>query len=317
MPVEILYPKTHEEWLDLRRPAVTASIAGCLLGVHPYETAYDLWAIKSGLVETDDLDNAVLRRGRLLEPVIFAMLREERPSWAIEYPLGNRFFLDRDARIGATPDSFATRPDIFGQGTVQGKTIARSDFDRLWVDGDTGDIVLPLWIAVQALVEASLTGCTWAAVAVLIVDQRRLDLEVIDVPLNTRLMDRLRREVREFWRMVDAGEEPPIDWNRDGATVLDVYRDSTPDRRDLAADIDLDNLVGRYVEARQARLMSAKIEDTNRPQIIRAMGPAEAAFTANWHLTARTMTRVGDFGQPIKTRVLRVKPREDSYADRF
>jgi hypothetical protein len=29
------------------------------------------------------------------------------------------------------------------------------------------------------------------------------------------------------------------------------------------------------------------------------------------------MIRVGDFGQPIKTRVLRVKPREDSYADRF
>lgn len=311
MSVEILHPLTHEEWLEFRRPAVTASIAGCLLGVHPYETAYGLWALKSGRVADGDIDNAVLRRGRLLEPVIFAMLREERPDWTVEYPLGNRFFYDRDARIGATPDSFATRPDIFGQGTVQGKTIARSDFESKWIDPETGEIVLPLWIAVQAIVEATLTGCTWAAVAVLIIDQRRLDLEVIDVPLNTRIMHRLRREVREFWRMVDAGEEPPIDWNRDGAAVAEVYRDSMPDRKDLTAIPHLDGTVCAFWDARQDHGAAAKVMEAARPRILHALGAAEAGFTANWNITARTSVRTGPNGLPVKSRSLRITPKEN------
>lgn len=311
MPVEILYPNSHEEWLALRRPAVTASVAGCLLGVHPYETAYGLWALKSGHVSDGDIDNAVLRRGRLLEPVIFAMLREERPDWTVEYPLGNRFFLDREARIGATPDSFATRPDIFGQGTVQGKTIARSDFESKWIDPDTGEVMLPLWIAVQAITEATLTGCAWAAVAVLIIDQRRLDLEVIDVPLNERVMHRLRREVREFWRMVEEGREPPIDWNRDGAAIAEVYRDSMPDRKDLTAVDGLDLIVSNFVRSKEVAGDHVKLLDQMRPRILHALGTAEAGFTTNWNITARTSVRVGTNGQPVKSRSLRITPKEN------
>ncbi|MBN9073981.1 MAG: YqaJ viral recombinase family protein [Rhizobiales bacterium] len=311
MTVEILYPQTHEEWLALRRPAVTASVAGCLLGVHPWDTPFSLWAIKSGRAADSDIDNAVLRRGRLLEPVIFQMLREDRPDWTVEYPLGNRFFLDREARIGATPDSFATRPDVFGQGTVQGKTIARSDFEGKWIDAETGEVVLPLWIAIQAIVEATLTGCTWAAVAVLIIDQRRLDLEVIDVPLNTRVMHRLRREVREFWRMVEAGEEPPIDWNRDGAAVAEVYRDSMPDRKDLTAADGLDDLAGYFVDVRERHAAAGKAIDETRPRILHALGAAEAGFTLNWNITARTSVRTGPTGQPVKSRSLRITPKEN------
>jgi hypothetical protein len=244
------------------------------------------------------------------------MLREERPDWTIHYHRDNAYYRDPDARMGATPDAFAERPDIFGAGIVQVKTVSEDKYRAEWLDEETDEIILPLWIAVQAIQEAELTGAAWATVALMVVG-RGIDMEVIDVPLHEGVRRRLRSSIAEFWALVESGREPDPDWGRDGATVLDVYRDSTPDRRDLAADIDLDNLVGRYVEARQARLMSAKIEDTNRPQIIRAMGQAEAAFTANWHLSARTTTRVGDFGQPIKSRVLRVKPREDSYADRF
>lgn len=315
MTIEIIRPANREAWLAARRPAVTASVAGCLLGVHPYQTAYGLWALKSGLVADIVDDNDVLRRGRLLEPVIFAMLREDYPEWTVDYPLGDLFFHDRAARIGATPDSFATRPDIYGQGTVQGKTVAWSDYERDWLDPDTGEVVLPLWIAVQAIVEASLTGSTWAAVAILIIDQRVLELKVVDIPLEMapRIMARLRAAVVEFWDMVASGREPEPDWLRDADAVLEVYRDSLPDRRDLTNDTVLDDLIGRYVEARETRLMVQKIEDSHRPQIIRVMGKAEAAFTTNWQFTARTSVREDG----TKTRVLRVKPREDFHADRF
>jgi len=310
MPVEIIRPANRQAWLDARRRDVTASQAACLLGVHPYTTAYGLWAEKSGRVAGDDSDNPVLRRGRLLEPVVIEMLREDRPDWTIEYRRDNAYYRMVEDRIGATPDAFATRPDIFGTGTVQVKTVADDKFRREWLDSETGDVVLPLWIAVQAIVEAELTGSTWACVAVMVIG-RGIDLQVVDVPLNTRVMHRLRREVREFWRMVDEGIEPSIDWNRDGAAVAAVYRDSMPDRKDLTAVGDLDAKVTEFMRAKDAARIETIVIERIRPFILHALGSAEAAFTKNWNITARTSVRVGPNGQPVKSRALRVTPKEN------
>lgn len=310
MSVQIIYPADRAAWLEARKQDVTASVAGALLGIHPYQTPYGLWAEKSGRVASDDADNPVLRRGRLLEPVVIEMLREDRPDWTIEYRRDNAYYRHAGDRIGATPDAFATRPDIFGTGTVQVKTVADDRFRREWLDPETGEVVLPLWIAVQAIVEAELTGSTWACVAVMVIG-RGIDLQVVDVPLNTRVMHRLRREVREFWRMVDAGEEPTIDWNRDGAAIAEVYRDSMPDRKDLTADPHLDATVVAFWDARQDHSAATKIMDATRPRILHALGAAEAAFTKNWNISARTSVRVGLNGQPVKSRTLRVTPKEN------
>lgn len=313
MPVQIIYPADRAAWLAARKQDVTASVAGALLGVHPYQTPYGLWAEKSGRVVSDDADNPVLRRGRLLEPVVIEMLREDRPDWTVEYRRDNAYFRDTADRIGATPDAFAARPDIYGNGIVQVKTVAEDKFRREWIDPETGDVVLPLWIAVQAIVEATLTGSTWACVAAMVIG-RGIDLQIIDVPLNTRVMNRLRREVREFWRMVDEGREPSIDWNRDGAAVAEVYRDSMPDRRDLTDADGLDLIVGRFAAARETHRAVSQTIDELRPRILHALGSAEAGFTANWALTARTSVRVGPDGHPVKSRALKITPKENPNA---
>ncbi len=310
MTVQIIRPADRTAWLEARKQDVTASVAGALLGVHPYQTPYGLWAEKSGRVASDDSDNPVLRRGRLLEPVVIEMLREDRPDWQIEYHRDNAYYRMVEDRIGATPDAFATRPDIYGRGIVQVKTVAEDKFRREWLDPDTGDIVLPLWIAVQAIVEATATGATWATVAPMIIG-RGIDLQPVDVPLNTRVMHRLRREVREFWRMVEAGEEPPIDWNRDGAAVAEVYRDSMPDRKDMTADPALDVFATCFVSAREKHSASGKEIDDLRPRILHALGASEAGFTTNWNITARTSVRTGPNGQPVKSRSLRITPKEN------
>lgn len=310
MTVQIILPADRAAWLDARKQDVTASVAGALLGIHPYQTPYGLWAEKSGRVVSDDADNPVLRRGRLLEPVVIEMLREDRPDWSVEYRRDNAYYRHVEDRIGATPDAFATRPDIYGRGIVQVKTVADDKFRREWIDADTGEVVLPLWIAVQAIVEATLTDATWACVAVMVIG-RGIDLQIVDVPLNTRVMHRLRREVAEFWRMVDAGEEPPIDWNRDGAAVAEVYRDSMPDRKDLTSVAGLDEISGRFVDAREAHNVSGKAIDMLRPRILHALGSAEAGFTTNWNITARTSVRTGPIGQPVKSRSLRITPKEN------
>ncbi len=310
MTVQIILPADRAAWLDARKQDVTASVAGALLGVHPYQTPYGLWAEKSGRVASDDADSPVLRRGRLLEPVVIEMLREDRPDWTVEYRRDNAYYRHVEDRIGATPDAFAIRPDIYGRGIVQVKTVADDKFRREWIDADTGEVVLPLWIAVQAIVEATLTESTWACVAIMVIG-RGIDLQIVDVPLNTRVMNRLRREVHEFWRMVEEGREPPIDWNRDGASVAEVYRDSMPDRKDLTAADGLDGMVSNFVSSKKIAGDHVKLIDQLRPRILHALGPAEAGFTANWNITARTSVRTGPNGQPVKSRSLRITPKEN------
>lgn len=316
MGAEIINPADRDEWLALRRKDVTASVAGALLGVHPYTTAYQLWAEKSGRVQPDNADNSVLRRGRLLEPVIFAMLAEDRPEWRIQYPLGNQYHRDPVARIGATPDAFATRPDIFGLGIVQGKTVHESDFREKWVDQETGEVVLPLWIAVQAITEAKLTHADWASVALMVIG-RGIDLHVVDVPLHIGVWGKIKASVEVFWSLVESGLEPEPNWERDGATVAEIYGTSMPERRDLTANGSLDDKVTVYVEARKHAAQLTATVDALRPQILREIGSAELAYTANWNINARSTTRAGDFGLPVKSRILRIKPREGAYAGEF
>ncbi len=307
MHADLILPGDRADWLELRRNFVTASVAGSLLQCHPYTTAYQLWALKTGRVEESSEENDAMRRGRLLEPVAVQMLREERPTWTIDYRADNAFYCERSLRLGATPDAFAYRPDIDGQGIVQFKTSSEEAYRDSWLDPETKEVEVPLWIAVQAIVEARLTGASWAAVAVLVVG-RGIHMEVVDIPLHEQVWTALLASVAEFWRVTDAGEHPPIDWDRDGSAVLDVNRWSEPKRVDLSADPDFEAYATALDEAREQRRALQRREDLCRAQILYAMGNAEIATTGRFEVIAPTQVRADGAVQ----RQIRIKLKDQS-----
>lgn len=315
MPIEVIRPADRDAWLEARSKDVTASVAAAVLKAHPYTTPYKLWADKTGRLEGGDADNDAMKRGRYLEPVGVAMLRDECPDWDITYTADNTYFRDPAERIGATPDAFALRPDRPDRGIVQIKSVAEGAFRDHWIDPDTHEIIPPDWIMVQAIVEAKLTGSSWACVAVVIVTwQGHLKLRVVDVPLHERLWQRLRQAVAEFWELVDSGEAPPPDWEKDGPAVIEVHRYSEPDKRDLTAEPELDALIRRYEKAREQEAAAAKLKETLRPQIIYALGNSEAGFTASFEIRAPTQYREAGVRKASTTRALKIKPREYSHA---
>lgn len=285
MTVRIITPTDRLQWHHARKSFITASVAGALLNVHPYTTAYQLWAEKTDRIVQEDEENAAMRRGRMLEPVAAQMLREERPDWIIDYRADNAFYCDDDIRIGATPDCFAMRPDLRGQGIVQFKTSSEEAFRTGWKDPETGDTEIPLWIAVQAIVEAKLTGAAWASVAVLVVG-RGILMEVIDIPLHDSVWSKLVTAVATFWRVTDSGEHPPIDWDRDGSTVIGVNRHSTAKVVDLSADALFETYVAKLADTRVSRAAMQKLEEGMRAQILYIMHDAEVAETAKFTVRA-------------------------------
>jgi putative phage-type endonuclease len=272
MPIDIIKPVDRSEWLAARKQDVTASDASALLGIHPYKTAFELWAEKTGR-KPDAEDNEVFRRGRALEYVAIDFLREDYPDWKITHSYNNRYFRDTDARIGATPDAFVRIPDRKGTGIIQIKSA--SDFSmKNWRDPETKEIVPPTYVAVQAIIEATLTGASYAFVA-LIVSGHTLTLHPpIEIPLHLDLMNRVRREVADFWRLTESGSHPDADWKRDGELLEQLYQ---PDGRvlDLRADNSLPGLLDEKATLAEQKSAIEKRQKEIKAELLDKMGLAD------------------------------------------
>ena len=109
MNVQHLAITSREQWLELRKPDITASTIGALFNCHPYTTPLKIYAEKRG-TEFDTQDNKVMRRGRWLEPAVKKAVEELRPDWKLVEP--NEYLRDPDYRSSELPrifTSWATR----------------------------------------------------------------------------------------------------------------------------------------------------------------------------------------------------------------
>lgn len=309
MPIEVITPRDRAAWLKVRGRDITASTVGALFDAHEWMTVYELWALKSGRLPRDDEETPAIQRGRLLEPVAVQLLRETYPEWEITHNAAeNRYYRDPDARLGATPDVLVRDPRR-GFGVVQIKSVEAGVYRRKWVAEDTGEPDPPLWISLQALLEAHLTGARWAAVAPLVVSHG-IDMPLIDIDLSHMrgVVDEITKRAAEFWQMVDEGREPVIDYARDGELIDRLYAVGDPrEEVDLTGDLSwLDTI--EDVQRLRAEIAAAEQEKASAEARIKAaMGTAEIAHVAGGRrITWKTQRRPGPDGRPIICRVLRL-----------
>jgi hypothetical protein len=278
MTVERIQIQSRDQWLAARKQDVTASTAAGLLGLHPYVTPYALHQFKSGAIADDTDETQPMRRGRLLEPVAVQMIREDYPDIKLDdYPVGY-YYRDPEHRIGATPDLLAT--DAKGRlGVVQIKNCEPSIFRRDW-RGENGGVDPPLWIVVQALIEAYLTGAEWAAVAPMRVSFG-VEIELIPIPLHAGIIDRIKYEVAEFWERVERGTPPDPDYGKDGALIAKLFPKDDGSEIDLSADNMAPQLVADLERARADKKDAETREKIAKTGINEKMGPARFARLAD------------------------------------
>jgi hypothetical protein len=293
LAIEIINPSTRERWLRLRQMDITASVIGALFGVHDFISPYEVWASKTGRLPRMDQENDAMRRGRLLEPVAVAIIREDHPEWQVEYSTEDQiYYRDTVRRLGATPDVIAQCPRR-GKGIIQIKSVEQSVFRRKWIDED-GNAEAPLWIALQASLEAYLVGAQWAAVCPLVIGFG-IEAPVIDIPLDHLggVIDAMTEKVAEFWLMVEEDREPPVDYGRDAALIDRLY--AVGDARE---EVDLtgnDRVPGiiEVIKEQRERAKAAEAEVARyEAEIKAAMGTAEVAHIMGGRtITWKTHTR--------------------------
>lgn len=241
--VERIAISDRAQWMALRERDITASVAGALFQEHQYATRYGLYLEKAGLappqeeviptITDDSIILPPILRGTLFEKTAIEMVRLLKPDWDV-FAANNAYYRMPAARIGATPDVFATRPDIPGLGLIQIKTTDGLIFRKKWKTED-GEIEIPAWIAIQAIVEAKLTGATWACVA-LMIGGINTELKLFDIPIHDGVWARLVDEVADFWRRVEERNPPDVDYARDGDLVRSTYEAQDGVEADWSAD---------------------------------------------------------------------------------
>lgn len=292
LTIEIIKPENREAWLAARKQDVTASVAGGLLGVHPYTSALDIWAEKTGrkqvVLEEND---PVLRRGRIFEYGAIDLIREDFPEWKVTHSYNNRYFRDTDLRMGCTPDAFVRIPGRPGEGIVQIKTV--SDYSIKAWRNEEKQIEPPLWVAVQASVEAHLTGAKFAYVALLHVGHG-LNLYMEEIPLNPKLMDRIRNEVAAFWRLIADKKIPDPDYGKDSDLIEELYKPVDGKIIDLSKDNELPALLDE-----RAMLAARGTADDKRKKEIKAallfkLGDANIGKLADGRTIVTSTVTVGE-----------------------
>jgi hypothetical protein len=278
----------REQWLELRRKDVTASAAAALLGLHPHQTRFGLWAEKTGLTTPDAEPTAPMQRGLELEPIAIARLQKMRPNWIIQRP--NAYYRDPQARLGATPDCLVKESELGGLGVVQIKSVEPSIFRQQWCNDFSDTPQPPMWIVIQTLVEAHLTQANWAMVGALVVSHG-IELHLMDIPLHPPAIARVKAATADFWRMIEEGREPEPNYELDGKLIETLYAAPTENEIDLTGDNELPAIVADY------QAFAGKISEMEqqrkalRAEILYKLGIATAARIATGRISAKAIHR--------------------------
>lgn len=272
------------KWLALRRQDVTASTVGALFGVHPYQSAFGLYAEKTGL-ELPPSDGAMLEWRLMLENAVAVAVARQRPGWRIVK--ATEYLRDSELRIGATPD-FLIEGDPRGLGILQAKTIAPSAYKKHWPDGEP-----PFWIALQNATELMLEyEATFGAVAGLLIDPWKCECAITEIPRHEGVEGRIREAVAKFWADVEAGREPAPDYAIDGKLIASLYPEEIPLKTvDLSGSNHLPVILAERadVKARMAK-DEQRVKEIDA-EVKFAMGDAEIATLPDFTLTLKTQTR--------------------------
>ena len=298
-------PSNREAWSKLRENDVTASDIAALFGQHEYKSRNKLWKIKTGAAAPDE-ENWFMELGAATEPLAINKFAELHPDWTI-IGLGNEFYYrDPAARVGCTPDAIAIRPDRPGFGIIQIKT-ASGFGEKKWTDA-SGESYCPTWIALQAMTETVLTGASWGVVGALMISNGKI-VEV-ETPVIPEVFESMKTSVAEFWKSVDANEEPPFDPAKDSKAILSMFADDNAQTIDLSANNRLPELLDQREILKEIEARASQAEKDRKAidvEIIMLMGNAAAAVIADGRIiSAKTTRRKGYTVNDTSYRTVRI-----------
>lgn len=278
MTVEIITPTSEAHWLQLRTVDVTSTESAALFGMSPYVTHFDLWHRKRSGEVPEFKQNERMKWGNRLEAAIAAGIAEER-GWKIE-PL-KTYWRDPDLRLGSSFDYLVLGDE---PAHLEIKNVDYLAFRDGWLEHDDGTIEAPEHIEMQVQHQMAVSGLKRAYIGALIGGNR---VQVIERERDDEVIRAIRARVAEFWRTVEAGEEPSPVMPDDADALIRLNQYADPGKiLDASNDVNITTLVRDYKQARADADAAEEHQKILKAKLLEAIGDAEKVVGPGWKISA-------------------------------
>ena len=103
---------SRDEWLQARGKRIGGSEASAVVGLNPYMSNTDLWSIKTGRREAEDIsDKPYVRYGHDAEPLLRELFKLDFPDYKVGYRDNNLFLNSRYPWAHASLDGWLEDPE--------------------------------------------------------------------------------------------------------------------------------------------------------------------------------------------------------------
>lgn len=261
--IKHLLPKSHEDWLADRKKGIGGSDVGAVLGLNKYKSTYTLWAEKSGLLHTEEVDNESMRIGRDLEDYVARRFME---ATGHEVVTSDYSFQSKEHPFMLANVDRLLTDEPSGLECKTASALTRYDFEN-------GDI--PPSYYCQCMHYMAVTGLNKWYIAILVMGK---GFYWFEINRDEEEIKALIEAEEEFWNKVQTGEEPSIDGTDSTAKTLGaVFNYSKPN--ECLLDYEAENALNMVYSINE-KIKELKEQKTLYENIVkREMQNAEKAET--------------------------------------
>lgn len=129
--------KDRDEWLHHRKNGIGGSEISAIVGLNPYMSNVDLWELKTGRKEAEDIsEKPYVKYGTQAEMHLRGLFRLDFPQYEVEYIDNNSFINDKYPWAQASLDGWLTEKETGRRGILEIKTseILNSMHKERWKD---------------------------------------------------------------------------------------------------------------------------------------------------------------------------------------
>jgi putative phage-type endonuclease len=247
-----LFEPDSEEWHEARKSGIGGSDIGTVLGLNPWDSAFALWARRTGQISEKQLNSWAVRFGKAFEEPILQMWKQEHPEWDVMTT--GTYRSRRHPFQLANPDALAQHMET-GEWMILEVKTSRNP----WKD------VPPMYVAqvqhymdvmgISKAVMVGVVGWSW--------EERVIDADPF-------YQEAMRAQASRFWDHLVKIAPPAWDGSK---STYEAVRELHPDIDDEKVDL---GMLGEELVQAQQHLDAAEEEFTRlKSEVLEAMGRAK------------------------------------------
>lgn len=270
-----MYAAGGPEWHAERSRGVGGSEVGTVLGLNPYESAYALWAKKTGKIPSEVKENWAIKFGKAFEEPILNLWVEEHPEWEV-FSTGT-YAHPEISYLHANPDALA-RHKHNGEWVILEVKTARSTWESV-PDGYIAQVQHYMGVlGIHRSIIVAVAGMTWNEYA---------------VEFNQGQFDAQVSAVTHFWKCIEEDRKPA--W--DGAES--TYQAVRIQYKEILDEVvDLGDLGRELMDAQHAVDLATMRLNKAKSIVTDYMGLAKVGVIYDNGVERKVASRQMRFGQP-------------------